>query len=149
MSILAKLTLTDLPQASAQTSEQRLRQKMVAAIDTQIALAEATVEGQPFRRTALKWVDDGAGGREKREVPVRTKRWFNADVSGKIFIQLVYGTRPIEIAKGKKAVQVAGMDQVVPTLKQLRAAVVAGELDSVLSTARNGRQPPRRSKKAA
>ena len=32
MSILAKLTLAGLPQASAQTSEQRLRQKMVAAM---------------------------------------------------------------------------------------------------------------------
>lgn len=149
MSILAKLTFADPPRSSALTSEQRLRQKMAAAIDVQIALAEATREGQSFRRTALKWVDDGNGGREKREVPVRTKRWFSTDADGKVFIQLVYGTRPIEIGKGKKAVQVAGMDQVIPTLKQLREAVMAGELDTVLSTARNGRMPPGRTKKGS
>lgn len=147
MSILQKLTLVEPPKRAVVSPEVRLRQNMAVAIGVQIALAEHEAEGKPFVRKQLRWVTGESGQREKREVPVRTKRWYGADESGKVHIQLFYGTRPVELAKGKRAIQVPSQAQLVPTLTALRDAVLAGELDTVLSTARNGRMPPKRAAK--
>jgi hypothetical protein len=41
-----------------------------------------------------------------------------------------YGAKQIEIAKGKNAIEVTGMDDVITTLEVIKQAVQAGELDA-------------------
>lgn len=48
---------------------------------------------------------------------------------------LRYGAKPLEIAKGKNAIEVANMDDLVATLEVIKQAVHAGELDAQIEQA--------------
>ncbi len=46
-----------------------------------------------------------------------------------------YGARTIELAKGKSTVEIVNMDQLVPTLELIKRAVEEGELDAQIEVA--------------
>jgi hypothetical protein len=48
-----------------------------------------------------------------------------------------YGARLLELAMGKYAVEVASEKELVPTLQIIKAAVLAGELDTAIDAASN------------
>jgi hypothetical protein len=48
-----------------------------------------------------------------------------------------YGTKLLELAKGKWAVEVGTEKDLVPTLELLKGAVLAGELDTQIEAAAN------------
>ena len=48
-----------------------------------------------------------------------------------------YGARLIELAKGKSSIEIASKDQLVPTLELIKQAVEAGELDAQIEVAAN------------
>lgn len=55
--------------------------------------------------------------------------------NGKLLLNVRYGTRLIEFAKGKFAVEIASAEQLVPTLELIKQAVEAGELDAQMDAA--------------
>jgi hypothetical protein len=61
-------------------------------------------------------------------------RWFTSD-NGKLAMNVRYGARMIELAKGKSTVQIVNMEQLVPTLELIKRAVEAGELDAQIEVA--------------
>ena len=109
------------------------RNKVAKRIAEQIALATAKQDGTSYAPTKQRKVTDAATGESKTiSVPKRIKSWaFTAD-TGKLCVQLRYGAKVVEFAKGKTAVELATADQLVPTLETLKAAVEGGELDSQL-----------------
>jgi hypothetical protein len=48
-----------------------------------------------------------------------------------------YGTKVLELAKGKYAVEVAAEKDLVATLDVIKAVVLAGELDAAIDAAAN------------
>jgi hypothetical protein len=50
-------------------------------------------------------------------------------------MNVLYGARRIEPAKGKSTVEIVNMDQLVPTLELIKQAVEAGELDAQIEVA--------------
>ncbi len=66
-------------------------------------------------------------------------RWHWKDESGKVFIQLRYGNKPLELKKGKPTIELAGDEKLHPTLRELREAIVGGEFDAVLMAAKKER----------
>ncbi|MDD2545750.1 MAG: hypothetical protein PHI55_05640 [Burkholderiaceae bacterium] len=46
-----------------------------------------------------------------------------------------YGSKVIELAKGKNAVEVANVDELISTLELIKTAVEAGELDDAINAA--------------
>ncbi|MGA1527200.1 MAG: DUF6641 family protein [Burkholderiaceae bacterium] len=72
-----------------------------------------------------KWVSFGCKS---------TPWWFVAE-NGKVCLSVKYGSRVMELAKGKSAVEVAGPQELIKTLEALKAAVEAGELDAAIDTA--------------
>ena len=65
----------------------------------------------------------------------RVKPWWITAAGDKIMLTLRYGAKTIEIAKGKNAVEVTGMDDLLATLELIKAAVQTGELDAQIEQA--------------
>ena len=84
MTILSKLTLTEKTKAAMLASpEARGRQKILEAIDNQIAAAKADANGEPFELRGMRWVKDPeTDERVRREVPLRLRRWWWKDEKG-------------------------------------------------------------------
>lgn len=141
LAILEKLKLTDKTRATMLRSPQtRARMKMLDAIETQIALAEAEQSGTPYEKRAMRYVTDPATGeRVKKEVPIRVRSWSWKDADGQLMLDVRYGNRRVEIKPGKTAIQVGDAKNLVPILKMLADAARAGELDRSLQS--RDRQP--------
>jgi hypothetical protein len=79
--------------------------------------------------------DPETGLRREVTVPKRIRPWWFVAENGKVCLSVKYGSRVMELAKGKSAVEVAGPQELIKTLEALKAAVEAGELDAAIDTA--------------
>ena len=66
------------------------------------------------------------------EVAKRVKRWWTASVDGKINLVVRYGSKPLEFAKGKNAIELATEAEVADVLAKVREAAEHGELDALI-----------------
>ncbi len=66
------------------------------------------------------------------EVAKRVKRWWTASVDGKINLLVRYGSKPLEFAKGKNAIELASEAEVADALAKVREAAELGELDVLI-----------------
>jgi hypothetical protein len=128
MKVLNSLKLVSFSPVNNNTVEATRRRKLVAKIDEQLALA-ANADYQP---TKIKRVKDADGNVEKVEVAKRIKRWWGATADGKVNLTIRYGSKPIEFAKGKNAIELASEEQVTATLLKVKEAVQAGEFDELI-----------------
>jgi len=62
----------------------------------------------------------------------RIRRWWATKADGTVQLTIRYGSKPLELAKGKNAVEIASESELVGTLEQIRAAVKQGELDELI-----------------
>ena len=104
------------------------RRKLMAKIDEQIQLAT----NKDYTPTQHKWVTDDEGKQIKVEVAKRVKCWWTASVDGKINLEVRYGSKPLEFAKGKNAIELASETEVADTLRKVREAAELGELDTLI-----------------
>ena len=104
------------------------RRKLIAKIDQQIQLAA----NKDYTPTQHKWVTDEHGNQRKVEVSKRVKRWWSASVDGKINLVVRYGSKPLEFAKGKNAIELASEAEVADVLAKVREAAELGELDALI-----------------
>lgn len=99
-------------------------------------LARAQQAGTTFAPTKLRSVRDADTGMRKQiETHKRVKAWWFTADNGKLALSVRYGTRVLEIAKGKWAVEVGTDKELVNVLAVLKEAVLAGELDAPMETA--------------
>jgi len=68
---------------------------------------------------------------------LRIKPWWFSSANGKIALSLRYGAKVLEISKGKNAVEVVDMDELLATLEIIKQAAHAGELDAQIDQASN------------
>ena len=127
MSVLKGLKLTAAPKRTNDPLEKRL-QKMIQQLEQQRALAE----NPNHTKTKYHWKMGDDGNREQISVSKTIKRWWYKDAKGDVLIVLRYGSRMLEIDKGKSAIIVGAMDNLTPVINQLIDAVAAGELDSAI-----------------
>ena len=66
------------------------------------------------------------------EVAKRVKRWWTTSVDGKINLVVRYGSKPLEFAKGKNAIELATEAEVADVLAKVREAAELGELDALI-----------------
>ena len=102
---------------------------MIAKTDEQIQLAT----NSDYTPTQHKWVTDADGNQKRIEVPKRVKRWWATSEDGKINLVVRYGSKPLEFAKGKNAIELENEAAVAETLRTIRAAVEMGELDDMIA----------------
>jgi len=105
------------------------RRKLMAKIDVKIQPAT----NKDYTPKQHKWVTDDEGKQIKVEVAKRVKRWWTASVDGKNKLVVRYGSKPLEFAKGKNAIELAGEVEVADTLRKVREATELGDLDALMN----------------
>ena len=140
MSILKTLKLAAASPANPAASEYSFRDKMLRYLNEQKALAEAEIAGKPFNATRRVTRTNIEGEKIRVDAPRTVRKGWFTDASGKMFFQLRYGSRPIELAKGMNAVEVEGLADVPVMIDSIIEAIRAGELDAQLTAARDARR---------
>ena len=129
MSTLGKLKLVSVTAGQKSPAISR-RNKLTGKIADQIAFAKAQAAGEVYAAKKVKFVADGETGERKQvEISTRVKPWW-ISTNGKMVLILRYGAKTLEIVRGKNAIEVADLDDVVATLEVIKTAVNAGELDT-------------------
>ncbi len=136
MSALAQLKLTQYTKPTAANPAQQRRTKLIRRLREQMQLAAAVESGSAHTATRMRAVVDAETGIKRSvAVPKRVKAWWTTSETGRLILTVRYGSKLLEFSKGKAAVEVASMQQLVPTLQVICDAVSAGELDAQLDTA--------------
>ena len=136
MATLASLKLSGAVKPTHVPAVQLRRNKLAKRLWEQIELARAQQAGTTFAPTRLRSVRDTETGiRRQVETNKRVKPWWFTADNGKLAVSVRYGTRLLELAKGKWAVEVGAEKELVPVLEVLKTAVLDGELDAAMETA--------------
>jgi hypothetical protein len=136
MTALAGLKLTAQQKPTHITAVQVRRNKLAKRLWEQMELAKAQQAGAVYAPAKLRSVRDSETGLRKQiETSKRVKAWWFTADNGKLAVSVRYGTRLIELGKGKFAVEVGSDKDLLPVLEVLKAAVLAGELDTQIEAA--------------
>lgn len=135
MSTLNALKLSTAKKTLNTTPVVHRRNKLGKKLWEQIQLAQAHLAGKQFTTTRFQTVRDEDGVRRSVEVAKRVRAWWWNSDNGKIALNVRYGARVVELAKGKSTIEVAAPTDLIPTLELIKKAVEAGELDTQIETA--------------
>ena len=136
MSTLSQLKLTAAVKPRSLPDVQQRRNKLIHRIWEQVELAKAQIEGRIWTTTRYRSIKDpDTGLRKQLEVPKRVRPWWFVAEDGTVCINIRYGTKPLELVKGKTGIVVSSADDVVRTLELVKQAAAAGELDEQMAAA--------------
>lgn len=107
----------------------RRSEKLVFKLEEQLKLASDST----YQPTKIVWSSDSDGNHHKVEQPKRIKRWWIELDDGSVQLTVRYGSKPLEFAKGKNAIALKSKEDVEPTLRKLKLAVLGGEFDEMLA----------------
>ena len=138
MSVLKTLNFVVATKRSNDPSVLR-RAKLLAQLRQQRSLAENPM----FIVVTQRWRKGEDGEKRLVERQKRVKRWWYVDPLGNCYLTINYGSRRLELDKGKSAIAVGGKDNLVATIDAVIAAVEAGELDAAISATQKTGQKPR------
>lgn len=136
MTALNGLKLTGAQKPTQMSPIQQRRNKLAKRLWEQMELAKAQQTGTTYTPTKFRTITDAETGvRKQVETNKRVKAWWFVAENGKLVLSVRYGTKVLELAKGKWAVEVGSEKDLVPTLQLLKDAVLAGELDAQIQAA--------------
>ena len=135
MATLASLKLVAAKKPTQQPPVVHRRNKLSAKVFEQLQLARAQNDGTVFAPTRTKTVLNAEGQKVQITQPKRIKAWWFVSESGKCCIAIRYGSKVLELAKGKTAIEVASAAALIDALEAVNAAVIAGELDAQIEAA--------------
>jgi hypothetical protein len=70
-----------------------------------------------------------------KEVPVRIKPWFWTGEKGETLLSVFYGSKTLELSKGKSAIEIANSKDIAGVLDTLITATLNNELDVAMEAA--------------
>jgi hypothetical protein len=131
MSALTNLKLVAAKRPGSLPQIVQRRNRLIAKIWEQTELAKAQQAGTSFSPTKFRSMkDEETGERRNVEVQKRVRAWWWTAENGKVCMYVRYGAKTLELAKGKTAIEIGTLEDLIPTLEALKAAVTAGELDT-------------------
>jgi hypothetical protein len=136
-SILNSLKLVNAKRLNTVDPKQFRRSKLNEKLEIQIEMAKALSRGEQFTvKRMKKFTDEVSGQTTLIEVSKRMKTWWftNAETK-KVAIQIFYGNKVIDLAKGKNAVEVSNGEELIAVLGRLQEAVLDGSLDMQIEQA--------------
>ena len=136
MTTLATLKLTDAKKPNQVPQVIQRRRKLEKRVWQQIELAKAQQSGTHYTIKRFRsYADKDTGARKQIETDVRVKQWWFTTDTGKLAVSVRYGSKILELAPKKYAVEIASERDLVKTLDTIKTAVVNGELDAAIETA--------------
>ena len=136
MSAFNGLKLVTAKRPHAASPIQQRRNKLSNQLWEQIELARASAEGKTFAPVRLRNVKDKLTGERKTiEAAKRIKQWWFVAESGRVCLQVRYGTRVLELAKGKNSIEVGTGSELLAVLETVKKSVELGELDTQIEAA--------------
>jgi hypothetical protein len=129
MSTLEELKLVTVTKPTKLPAVVQRRNKLSDKLSEQIQLAKAKNSGTIYAPLISKRLKDLEGNIKTLEVPKRIKPWWFTAQNGKSCLVVRYGSKTLEIAQGKTAIELDKPDELIHTLEMIKAAVEAGELD--------------------
>ena len=137
MTALTGLKFTAAQRPTQMPPVQQRRNKLVKRLWEQMELAKAQQTGTQFVATKFRTVTDSTGVRKQVEMNKRIKAWWFTADNGKLALCVRYGSKVLELAKGKYAIEVGGEKELVTVLEVVKTAVLNGELDTAIDNAAN------------
>mgnify|MGYP000305926129 CR=1 FL=1 len=135
MSVIAKLKLIASKREHNHNPIIVRRNKLALKLDEQLELCTAQIEGRLYAPKRIKTVTNADGERVSVETTKRVKEWFWTTSTGKINLAVRYGSKVLELSKGKNAIELSTGEELIATLSLLKDAVIAGELDDAITNA--------------
>ena len=129
MSYLNQVELSVYKPNTQRSPIARRREKLSFKLEEQLKLASDST----YQPTKIVWNTDSDGNQHQVEQPKRIKRWWIEHDDGNVQLTVRYGSKPLEFAKGKNAIALKSKEDVEPTLRKLKLAVLAGEFDEMLA----------------
>lgn len=134
MSVLAKLNVKSVQRTAYKSASEQRRAKLLRAIEEQIRVLEAAIEGKDYVLAVRKWKLNAEGERVRVDAEKRVRAWFFSQDSG-VYVQCKYGARTLPIADKGNAVFVKELAEVHAVLETFYKAAAAGEFDAALENA--------------
>lgn len=134
MSHLAKLTIKSVLRQDTLDPVQARRNKLLAAIEEQLKVAESATHGKQHIVTVPRWSKNDQGERVRIEHQRVTRPWFFAQDGG-FYVQCKYGARPLALNKDGNAVFVKQLTDIPSVLQAFYAAAASGEFDTAIAGA--------------
>jgi hypothetical protein len=130
--VLSSLKLVNAKRQNTTDPIQFRRNKLNEKLKIQIEMAKALSRGETYTTKRIKKVTDEISGQPSLvEVNKRVKTWwFTNTETKKVAVQLFYGNKVIDLAKGKNAVEVSNGEELIGTLLKLQELVLDGSLDA-------------------
>ena len=129
-----KLVAAKRPQAATPVVQRR--NKLSNQLWEQIELARAAAEGRTYAPVKLRnVVNKVTGERTRIEAAKRVKQWWFVAETGRVYVQVRYGTRVLELAKGKNSIEVGSGSELLAVLETVKKSVELGELDTQIEAA--------------
>ena len=136
MSALTALKFVTAKRPQSASPLVQRRNKLSNQLWEQIELARASAEGKTYSPIRIRTVKDKqTGERRTVEAVKRVKQWWFVADNGKVCLQVRYGTRVLELAKGKNSIEIANGEELLSVLEVVKKSVESGELDAQIETA--------------
>ncbi len=138
MAILDSLNtfkFTDAKRPKNQPPIVQRRNKLISKLWEQLELAKAKHSGKDFVIKRYKNIKDLEGNIKSIEKPKRIKPWWFTSSTGALCINVFYGSKLLDLANGKTAVEATNLANVIEVLELLKREAEIGTFDAAIEAA--------------
>ena len=131
--LLSSLKLSTRPEKTSDNPILARREKLLKRLDQQLAMATAHIAGETYTCYREKWQKNPETGiKVKVQIPKHLAKWFYKR-GGQYYLEVRFANKPLELSKGNHAIEVGEVESLATVIKTVIDAVVAGELDKLLT----------------
>ena len=134
MKHLSKFKLVAVAQKQVQSKAEHRRAKLIEKLEDQLAMAEALIKGEAFRKYKQVWGQNDNGDRVRFGREKRVRAWYWMSASG-CYFSFFYGSRVLKLDGDNTAITVGARDKLPEIIRAVIEAVKAGELDKSIEEA--------------
>ena len=132
-SLLSKLKVTTRPESTKANPLLSKRERLLTKLDQQRNMALCYVNDEVYTVYKEKWANDQeTGARTKTRIAKNVRPWFYKR-NNCYFFEVRYANKALELSKGMHAIEVGDKTNLRTAIDTVIEAVVAGELDTVLT----------------